>query len=107
LGYGSLIVWNLGAGRATKPTVWKAMADPIGPDNDAHILRMLNECCERNGIAVVGWGNDGSFNGRARAVIQLATNVGLIFQCLGTTKSGQPKHPLYVANSQALIPWKP
>src|SRR6516162_8071848 len=37
LGYGSLIVWNLGAGRATEPDNWKAMADPIGPENDRHI----------------------------------------------------------------------
>jgi hypothetical protein len=28
-GCGSLIVWNLGAGRAADPGVWKAMADPI------------------------------------------------------------------------------
>jgi hypothetical protein len=38
LGCGSLIVWNLGAGRATKPKVWKAMAGPIGPENDSHTL---------------------------------------------------------------------
>jgi hypothetical protein len=29
LGCGSLIVWNLGAGRATQPEVWKAMSDPL------------------------------------------------------------------------------
>ena len=107
LGCGSLIVWNLGAGRATKPKAWKAMADPIGPDNDAHITRILNECLERNGIAVVGWGNDGTFRGRAVAVVELAKRLGLIFQCLGTTSSGQPKHPLYIARGQALVPWKP
>src|SRR5260370_12242349 len=56
LGCGSLIVWNLGAGRATKPKAWKAMVDPVGPDNDSHILRILSECLGRNGIAVVGWG---------------------------------------------------
>jgi hypothetical protein len=60
-GCGSLIVWNLGAGRAANLAAWKAMTDPIGPDNDAHIKRILSECRDRGGIAFVGWGDHGSF----------------------------------------------
>src|SRR4051812_36665193 len=41
LGCGSLIVWNLGAARATSPIDWKSARDPIGPDNDQHTLRIL------------------------------------------------------------------
>lgn len=26
--------------------------------------------------------------------------------CLGTTKNGSPRHPLYVAGTQPLIPWE-
>lgn len=106
LGCGSLIVWNLGAGRATDPNDWKAMTDPIGPENDTHIHRILIECRKHNGIAVVGWGGFGSFMGRDIIALKIAAKVGVNFYCLGITKSGQPKHPLYVAYSQSLVEWK-
>jgi hypothetical protein len=105
VGCGSLIVWNLGAGRATDPQDWKAMLDPIGPDNDEHIRRLLIECRERNGIAVVGWGAQGSFMARDEAATKIAAEVGITFRCLGTTKNGQPRHPLYIPRSQSLIEW--
>jgi hypothetical protein len=107
MGCGSLIVWNLGAGRATDPDDWKAMADPIGPENDAHIRRILIECRERNGIATVGWGAHGSFLGRDRAILKIAAEVGVTFRCLGITKNGQPCHPLYIAHGQSLVEWTP
>ncbi len=105
MGYGALIVWNLGAGRATNPNDWKAMADPIGPENDAHIRRILIECRDRNGIASIAWGAHGSFRGRDRVALEIAVEVGVVFHCLGTTKSGQPRHPLYISNGQPLIKW--
>jgi hypothetical protein len=81
-GCGSLIVWNLGAGRASDPEVWKAMADPIGPENNTHIERILKECRARHGIAAVGWGNDGSFMGRDKVAIRIAAKVGVVFRLL-------------------------
>jgi hypothetical protein len=107
LGCGSLVVWNLGAGRATSPKKWKSMSDPIGPENDSHIGRILTECRERNGIAVVGWGAHGSFRNRDRVVLQIAAEAHLVLHCLGTTKNGQPRHPLYIARGQLLIEWVP
>lgn len=106
MGCGSLIVWNLGAGRATRPSDWMVMSDPIGPENDVHIRRILFECRQRNGIATVGWGAHGSFMGRDHVATKIAIETGLAFRCLGTTKDGQPKHPLYVARGQRLIEWK-
>ena len=96
LGYGSLIVWNLGAGRSTVPKDWKKMADPIGPENDFHIRRILIECRDRGGVAVVGWGAHGSFMGRDRAAMRIAADVGVRLHCLGKTRDGQPRHPLFV-----------
>jgi len=106
-GCGSLILWNLGAGRATDPKQWMRMADPIGAENDAHIRRILIECRDRRGIAFVGWGAHGSFLGRDRIVTRVAREVGIALHCLGTTKEGQPRHPLYVAAAQPLVPWLP
>ena len=107
LGYGSLIVWNLGAGRATDPADWMAMADPIGPENDAHIRRILTECRDRAGAAVVGWGVLGTFRRRDRAAIAIAQAVGVPLKCLGVTLSGHPRHPLYVSYEAPLIDWTP
>ncbi len=104
-GCGSLIVWNLGAGRATDPKVWKAMADPIGPHNDEHIERILTECRTREGIAVVGWGNEGSFMGRDKIAVQIAAKIGVVLHCVATNNGGQPKHPLYASYTTPLIPW--
>lgn len=104
-GCGSLIVWNLGAGRATDPDDWMAMVDPIGPENDLHIRAALKECRDRNGIALAAWGTRGVFRNRDKAVRELAAEIGVVFHCLGTTRDGHPRHPLYVALSQPLVPW--
>jgi hypothetical protein len=106
LGYGSIIVWNLFAGRSPKPAVMKKMLNPIGPANDLHIVRILTECRRRNGIAVVGWGPHGSFKNRDRRVLELAKRVGVNFHCLGTTAEGYPRHPLYVSYDQPLVKWR-
>ena len=105
LGCGSIIMWNLGAGRATDPADWMRMPDPIGPENDDHIRRILTECRDRNGIAVVGWGAGGGHRSRDKIACLIAKEVGVTFKCLGATKWGQPRHPLYIANDQPLVDW--
>lgn len=105
LGCGSIIVWNLGAGRATDPDDWKKMADPLGPENATYIRCILSECRRRSGIAFVGWGNHGSYRHLDLLAIQIAQEVDVELKCLGVTKSGQPKHPLYISAAQELVPW--
>jgi hypothetical protein len=38
-------------------------------------------------------------------VSEIAGEIGVIFQCLGITKSGQPRHPLYIAGRKELVAW--
>jgi hypothetical protein len=104
-GCGSLIVWNLGAGRATNPKDWVRMSDPIGPENDTHIKSALSECRERDGIAFVGWGAHGTFMNRNHNALRIAAEVGVQFKCLGITRGGQPRHPLYIGAWQPLVPF--
>jgi hypothetical protein len=104
-GCGSLIVWNLGAGRAVDPKIWKSMVDPIGPDNGSHIRRVLIECRERKGLAIVGWGSHGSFLSSDVVAVAIASEVGVVFHCLGVTRRGDPKHPLYVGYAQRPVLW--
>lgn len=96
LGYGSIIVGNIGAGRATHPRDWKEMHDPIGPGNKRALRRILNEAHDRHGIVVVGWGAHAE-EWMVRDFCKLARHAGVKLWCLGTTKDGAPLHPLHVA----------
>lgn len=99
---GSLMVGNLGAGRATKIKDWKVMEDPVGPENIQHLTTMLSDCKKRKGILVVGWGLHGAFRGLDKRMNKLIRATGCHPYCLGTTDDGQPRHPLYVGYSKEL-----
>jgi hypothetical protein len=47
----------------------------------------------------------GAYQARADAVARIFA--GRALWCLGTTKDGHPRHPLYVAAKQPLVPWTP
>lgn len=104
VGCGSLIVWNLGAALATDPMSWKRLPDPIGPDNDIHIRRILTECLARDGVCLAGWGKLGYFRDRDQTALEIGADVGVQWSCLGTIE-GYPKHPLYVGISVPVEKW--
>jgi hypothetical protein len=94
-GRAGLLVVNLFGLRATDPTVLSACADPVGPDNDAVVLETLLG----NGLVgpvIVAWGSKGSYRDRGLAMLQLLADNGIKPLCLGVTRSGQPRHPLYM-----------
>ena len=78
----------------------------MGPENDATIQRLLEECP----IAVAAWGAWWrSHNVRANGiplprigVERYAETRGRTLMCLGRTKYGDPRHPLYVPNATPL-----
>jgi hypothetical protein len=41
-----------------------------------------------------------------REVLAMAKHSGSNLVCLGVTKDGSPRHPLYVASAQPFIPWE-
>lgn len=98
-GFSSMVVVNLFALRSTDPRGLRTVADPVGPENDEHIAR---EAAAAEAV-VVAWGAEPIAAERARRVLPL---LGRCW-CLGTTKDGQPKHPLYLAASLSLIPFQP
>lgn len=93
-----ITVANLYALRATNPRDLWEHPDPVGPENDACLRALATEY----GDAVVGWGNNAKKE-RAEHVCRIMTEAGARLWCFGTTKSGAPKHPLYVPRSQALV----
>lgn len=101
--YGGIIVFNLFALRATQPTEMLRAADPVGPENDATLVEAF-EYANRTGKKVVAaWGVHGIYKGRGAEVAERATRAGVNLVCLGTTKDGHPKHPLYIASDQPLV----
>jgi hypothetical protein len=64
LGFGSFRVTNIFAWRDTDPRNMRAAADPIGPENDATILKG----CDWADQIICGWGSHGAHLGRGVAV---------------------------------------
>jgi hypothetical protein len=94
-GYGSLLMVNLFAYRATMPSELKNVKNPIGNDNDLHIL----ELSKKADLTVAAWGNEGFLLNRDKVVKKLIPNL----MCLKINKSGQPSHPLYQKKDLKLI----
>lgn len=102
-GAGGLMMGNLFAYRATAPDDMKAQSDPIGPDNNRHLLRLAR----RSHPVVCAWGADGDWLERWMEVAKLLGRDDIHPWCLGLTKSGQPRHPLYIRADQKLQPYRP
>jgi len=100
-GCGSLEVVNLFACRATNPGVLREVADAVGPENE----RYLREAARRAQRIVLAWGARGGLHGRDRVILRLL-GTGDPLDCLGTTRDGQPRHPLYVSNTTVPIPYR-
>ena len=102
-GYGGIEVVNLFAYRTTNPKELERVPDPIGRDNDFYIRQAVNRC----GLVVAAWGANPIAIHRAMPVVGLIkTEAGELLRCLGKTKSGAPRHPLYVPAEQKLESFK-
>jgi hypothetical protein len=88
-GFGAMLMCNLFAFRATDPQVMKAEDEPIGSENDRWLI--VNGSAA--GIVVAAWGVHGAHLNRGNTVRSL---LGWKLQCLGVTKDGFPRHPLYL-----------
>ncbi|HEP1206998.1 TPA: DUF1643 domain-containing protein [Stenotrophomonas maltophilia] len=101
-GCNGLTVANLFALRSTDPAMLLSHADPIGPLNDDWLRRLAHEY----GDVVCAWGAHSMAVGRSIVVAQLLRQAGARLWCLGATKHGFPRHPLYVRSDQPLVEWK-
>ena len=88
-GFGRLVMLNLFAIRATDPRNMLAAREPIGPRND-EVIRNLTP---RAALLIAAWGTKGAHLSRDRDVARITMRA---LACLGVTKGGHPRHPLYV-----------
>jgi len=98
-GHGGIVVVNLFAYRATDPKELRKAVEPIiGRDNDEHIL-----AATEGRRIIAAWGTDGEIQGRDYEVVELLA--GRRIECLGTTKGGHPRHPLYMRDDTSPLPF--
>jgi hypothetical protein len=78
----------------------KAEVDPTGPLNDSVIRQSVT-----GRDVVAAWGVHGDWRRRDADVIGLLRSTESVVTCLGTTKEGHPRHPLYVPAAQCRVPF--
>jgi hypothetical protein len=107
-GYDGIQVFNLYAYRATKPAdlwaAWKRGVDIRGGErNDDLLAEVFRQSGHQPVVAAWGQHPKGS---RIQSVLDLhPASANLL--CLGTTKAGEPRHPLMVRADQPLGTWSP
>lgn len=96
-GFDGIVVGNVYAYRATKPSELKAAGWDTGPENDEYLTRMRMEC----DAIVCAWGTNPRLHDESHTILML-TGWRAKLWCLGKTKDGFPRHPLYVRGDQPL-----
>lgn len=107
-GFGGIEVVNVFAFRTKTPQILRAALldghDVIGPENLEHISAVAPSV----EMLVCGWGS--TFDGKKMDVVlahlrDLRRNNLVVTRCLGRTKDGQPRHPLYLPNNVVTEEW--
>lgn len=96
-GYTALCMTNAFALRSPYPRDLKRSRDPVGPKNDA----TLTEIATSAALIVAAWGQHITLNDRHLAMATLLPKV----HCLGLTKGGYPRHPLYLSAATRPVPF--
>lgn len=96
-GYSRLHMANLFAFRATEPRAMMNASDPIGPDNDMHLLALA----DNSALTVAAWGIHGKHVDRHIKVRMMLPRL----HYLRLTKHGYPSHPLYLPKTLRPIEW--
>lgn len=101
------IAGNPFAFRATDVRALASAADPIGPDNDAHLREIIAEA----DVLVPCWGAVAKvprhLRGRFAVVLKMLRDSGKPVKCFGQTQCGSPTHPQMLGYDTQIIPLIP
>lgn len=100
-GSAGLIVANLYSLRSTDPKGLWFDEDPVGPENN----KTLADLARYHRRIICAWGSNARTD-RVRTFHDIVMNVGGELLCLGTTKAGAPRHPLYLRRDAEPWPWR-
>lgn len=101
--YGYLLVGNTFAYRCTDQARLTEVADPIGPENDAWLLRMADEAA----LIVCAYGKPkvAALRQRGPAAAAMLRAAGHQLHVLKLGAEDTPYHPLYLPDATAPQPW--
>ena len=99
-GFGSYAAVNLFALVDPSPDALYRVADPVGPENDEHILRAAAEADR----IVVAWGRHGRLQRRDEAVLALLG--GRRLHCFGRNADGSPRFPRALPVTVRHVPFR-
>lgn len=98
-GLEGVVVVNLFAYRATNPKELRsATVDIVGEHNDEEIRRATRRCA----MTLAAWGAGGDLHGRGKQVTSMLVDP----VCVGVTKNGESRHPLYVPGATTPLPYR-
>lgn len=118
-GFGGFEVWNLWSLRSTDPAgLWALKREGYSATEAAINLTTILTERRRFSDAVCAWGDFSGCPSSMRveaekegiAAARIVKDIGqhsLSLWCLGQTKSGQPRHPLYIRGDQPRLPFRP
>jgi hypothetical protein len=103
-GFNTLSVRNLFPWRATDPKeLFRAETVTGGHRGDVELTTALTA-----DLVVAAWGANVPFKRDAEAIEMFVTSAPMVpIYCLGTTKNGSPRHPLYVKADQQPVLFQP
>lgn len=100
-GYGGFHIVNLFAYRSRDPKKLRKVDNPIGDKNDDWLIRTTHSSLIKKVIPC--WGNKGDIDNRDFQVLKMLPHWKLYHLTL--SKSGNPKHPLYLPSDTIPIKW--
>jgi len=101
-GCGGIKVVNLYALRSPSPSDLAKDADPFGPENAAFLQWAFDMSRELRYPLIASWGAGLDPLKIGEQIRGWVIRRHARFQCLGRTKDGRPKHPLYLPRDQQL-----
>ena len=102
-GYGGIYVGNTFAYRATDKKRLCLVSDPVGPDNDKHLIAMAKKAA----LVVFAYGQPGhrTLLPRGIVVANLLLKRGITPHVLQLSKKGIPVHPMYLLETLKPVVW--
>jgi len=91
-GYGRMFMLNIFSFRATDPKIMKAEKEPVGPGN-MEAIKAVAESCD---LVIGCWGVHGDHLDQGAKIVDMLREGHVPLYCLGLTKGGHPRHPLYL-----------
>lgn len=101
-GFGGCVVVNLFGFRATNSRDLVAADDPVGPKNDF----IAGFWIRHMPLVIAAWGAHRLAKDRESWFFKQTRQAGTDVRCLGVTKDGYPKHPLYLPSGSRLVPFE-